>query len=368
MSARPPLPDQPVVPDKTRADQRQAADPRAAAGVTANAGSGKTKVLVDRVLRLLLDGADPARILCLTFTRAAAATMQNRVFAALSVWVTLGEADLAAALETLTGTPPSRRHMRRARQLFARAVETPGGLRIETIHAFCERILHVFPFEANVPARFSVLDEPASQALKQAARREVFTAAMLGSDPLAAASLTRLARLTGGEDGLVDNLDAAIAYLRADGGLARPDLRDARLRSAARHLGLPSGADAESLTRAILDEGLLAGDWKPIADVLRASPNKTDQALAERLAAAAAAAASGPARLAAYRAAFLTAGGEERLSATRPSSPPRSRMRWRRPCGRNATASPGSSIVCASPRQTRARAISSPSPIASSPR
>lgn len=308
MSARPPVPDRPVVPDKTKADQRRAADPRAAAGVTANAGSGKTKVLVDRVLRLLLDGADPARILCLTFTRAAAATMQNRVFAALSAWVTLGEADLAAALETLTGTPPSRRHMRRARQLFARAVETPGGLRIETIHAFCERILHVFPFEANVPARFSVLDEPASQALKQAARREVFTAAMLGSDPVAAASLTRLARLTGGEDGLVDNLDAAIAYLRADGGLARPDLRDARLRSAARHLGLPSGADAESLTRAILDEGLLAGDWKPLADVLRASPNKTDQALAERLAAAAAA--SGPARLAAYRAAFLTAGGE----------------------------------------------------------
>ena len=157
-----------VVPDHTRDAQRRAADPRASAWVSANAGAGKTKVLSDRVLRLLLAGTPPGKILCLTFTKAAAANMAIRVFERLGRWVTLDDESLIAELTELEGQRPSRDQVRLARRLFARAVETPGGLKIDTIHAFCERLLHLVPFEANVPARFAVLDEAQSAEMRQA--------------------------------------------------------------------------------------------------------------------------------------------------------------------------------------------------------
>src|SRR5919112_6480456 len=148
-----------VIPTQTIEAQRRAADPRASAWVSANAGAGKTKVLTDRVVRLLLGGAHPGRLLCLTFTKAAATNMAIRVFEMLGRWVTLDEDALCDELTVLEGEKPSAAKVRLARRLFARAVETPGGLKIETIHAFCERLLHLVPFEANVPARFAVLDE-----------------------------------------------------------------------------------------------------------------------------------------------------------------------------------------------------------------
>src|SRR5688500_13511000 len=148
-----------VIPDHTKEAQRRAADPRASAWVSANAGAGKTKVLTDRVVRLLLAGAHPGRLLCLTFTKAAAANMAIRVFEMLGRWVTLDETELVRELTALEGQTPNAAKVKLARRLFARAVETPGGLKIETIHAFCERLLHLVPFEANVPARFAVLDE-----------------------------------------------------------------------------------------------------------------------------------------------------------------------------------------------------------------
>src|SRR5687768_18147356 len=111
-----------VVDDRTRDSQRQAADPSLSAWVSANAGAGKTKVLSDRVLRLLLAGTPPARILCLTFTKAAAANMSIRVFERLGQWVTLSEAELGKELEELEGERPSPAQIRQARRLFARAV------------------------------------------------------------------------------------------------------------------------------------------------------------------------------------------------------------------------------------------------------
>src|ERR1700748_2044295 len=122
------------IPDAVRAAQARASDPASSAFVSANAGSGKTHVLVQRVIRLLLSDVAPEKILCITFTKAAAANMAERVFT-------------NAGLRS------------RARELFACALETPGGLKVQTIHALCTRLLQQFPFEANVPARFSVLDE-----------------------------------------------------------------------------------------------------------------------------------------------------------------------------------------------------------------
>ncbi|WP_299133608.1 double-strand break repair helicase AddA [uncultured Amaricoccus sp.] len=151
--------------------QIRAATPDASSWVSANAGSGKTRVLTDRVARLLLSGTDPGKILCLTYTKAAAAEMQNRLFAALGRWAMLGDAELRAALRALgepgATIPPV--DLDRARTLFARALETPGGLKIQTIHAFCDSLLRRFPLEAGVAPRFSVLEDRQARALREAA-------------------------------------------------------------------------------------------------------------------------------------------------------------------------------------------------------
>ena len=134
-----------------------ASDPAASAWVSANAGSGKTYVLTARVIRLLLDGTKPGRLLCLTYTRAAAAEMRARVFDTLGRWALMEEAMLAAEIAALDGETPPRARLARARRLFAMALETPGGLKIQTIHAFCERLVARFPVEAAAPVPFTVL-------------------------------------------------------------------------------------------------------------------------------------------------------------------------------------------------------------------
>lgn len=148
----------PDIPDAVRDAQARASNPEASAFVAANAGSGKTHVLVNRVIRLLLNGVPPEKILCITFTKAAAANMAQRVFQTLGHWVTLPDRELGEAIHAV-GAPLTPDTRLRARKLFASALETPGGLKVQTIHALCTRLLQQFPFEANVPARFSVLDD-----------------------------------------------------------------------------------------------------------------------------------------------------------------------------------------------------------------
>lgn len=184
-----------IVPSLTNQRQAQAADPGLSAWVSANAGSGKTHVLVNRVLRLLLDDVAPGRMLCITYTKAAAANMANRIFKALSAWATLSDEALAKALTNLTGRTPTMAERAKARRLFAEALETPGGLRIETIHAFCTRVLQAAPFEANVPPRFEVADDLAQAEMLRAARRELL--ALVAAEPNGpeARALDLLARL-----------------------------------------------------------------------------------------------------------------------------------------------------------------------------
>ena len=154
-----------TIPDYVRGVQIDAADPDYSAFVSANAGSGKTHVLAQRVINLLLRGCDPAKILCITFTKAAAANMANRVFGTLADWAVLDDAALDERIRLSTGRKPGPGERARARRLFASALETPGGLKVQTIHAFCTRLLHQFPFEANVAARFTVLDEATTAEL-----------------------------------------------------------------------------------------------------------------------------------------------------------------------------------------------------------
>jgi len=183
-----------VIPDELRRLQVEASDPAVSAWVAANAGSGKTHVLAQRVIRLLLDGVDPAKILCITFTKAAAANMANRVFDELRRWTALDDAELDAAITRISGIQPDATRRTLARRLFAMALETPGGLKVQTIHAFCTRLLHHFPFEANVAARFDVLDEAAqAQLLSKISLGVLLDAALVPDGVLGRALATAIA-------------------------------------------------------------------------------------------------------------------------------------------------------------------------------
>src|SRR5262249_25531599 len=151
--------------------QRLASGPARSVWVSANAGSGKTHVLTQRVIRLMLAGTRPSSILCLTYTKAAASEMSNRVFERLSHWTSLDDEALAQEISEMEGARPDRIKLGEARKLFARALESPGGLKIQTIHAFCEALLHQFPLEANVAGHFNVLDDKAAASLLSEARR-----------------------------------------------------------------------------------------------------------------------------------------------------------------------------------------------------
>jgi len=164
---------------KAAAAQRRAAEPETSVWVAASAGTGKTKVLTDRVLSLMLHGSEPARILCLTFTKAAAAEMANRLAARLAKWTALTDKSLAEELEGLLGRAPDESTLATARRLFARVLDAPGGIKIQTLHAFCQSLLGRFPLEAGVPAHFQVLDERSAAEMLTAAREEMLVAARL---------------------------------------------------------------------------------------------------------------------------------------------------------------------------------------------
>ncbi|NDR57550.1 double-strand break repair helicase AddA [Aliiruegeria sabulilitoris] len=153
--------------DEATQQQIEAANPRASTWLSANAGSGKTRVLTDRVALLLLGDVPPQNILCLTYTKAAASEMQNRLFKRLGEWAMLEDVDLRTALGKL-GVPVAldAETLSKARRLFAGAIETPGGLKIQTIHSFCAGILRRFPLEASVSPGFSEMDDQAAARLQ----------------------------------------------------------------------------------------------------------------------------------------------------------------------------------------------------------
>ncbi|MDP3899390.1 MAG: double-strand break repair helicase AddA, partial [Mesorhizobium sp.] len=199
-----------IIPDDTLRGQALASDPKNSVWVSANAGSGKTHVLAQRVIRLLLDGTEPSKILCLTYTKAAAANMSNRVFGQLGGWTALSDAELAAEIGRIEGVAPDAPRLRRARQLFARALETPGGLKIQTIHAFCEAILHQFPLEANIAGHFEMLDGQMESALVAEARRDMLSGIAAGGDAALAAAFEMVLSI-GGESGLDALLSEIVA-------------------------------------------------------------------------------------------------------------------------------------------------------------
>lgn len=268
--------------------QRIAADPAISAFVTANAGSGKTKTLIDRVARLLLAKVKPEAILCVTYTKAAAAEMQRRLFERLGRWSVTSDGDLRAELVKLVGESDATYDARRlseARALFAQALETPGGLKIQTIHAFCEKLLRRFPLEAGVSPGFTVMDDQAGAAIARAARRA--TAAWVDSHQDAYSEA--YARFSVALDfqsfeamfaGFETRRGQIMAYVARCGGLQEA-VADAWNRCG---FDAPtSAADLAAQAMARLD----LGAWRAAATVLFDGGGKQDAKYAEALAAVA---------------------------------------------------------------------------------
>lgn len=303
---------------RTEAAQTRAADPAASAWVRANAGTGKTHVLVRRVLRLLLAGAVPDGIVCLTFTKAAAAEMANRLTRALGEWAVAAPDDLDDGLVKLLGRAPSPEENAKARRLFAQVLDTPGGLRIQTIHAFCERVLRQFPLEARVPPGFSVLAEADSRARLRSAMTVLLEEAAAMPDTGLGTALETVAGYAR-EDRFELLLGAALRERMALRQMIRAaEVTDKTVEALiAEALGAPENADFEAATQ--LQAGVL-GDQQitRIRDALGASAGKTDAKLAAQLRAAQEAA-SEMARVDAFRVIFLTQKGAPRLDKGFPS-------------------------------------------------
>src|ERR1043166_7055996 len=266
-----------AIPPAIREAQARASDPKASAFVSANAGSGKTHVLVQRVIRLLLAGVPPEKILCITFTKAAAANMAERVFTTLGHWVTLDDDKLDEAIRDAGIAHPSAKLRKSARELFASALETPGGLKVQTIHALCTRLLQQFPFEANVPARFAVLDERDQNDMMERANLKVLLDASREPDSAIGKALN-VAMASAADVTFKEvvreaclSRDHFMAWTDAAGGA---EAANAQLCAA---LGVDPDDRIEDVERAIVDgPNLPRSCWQDIAGILDTG-SKTDQ-------------------------------------------------------------------------------------------
>jgi ATP-dependent helicase/nuclease subunit A len=291
--------------DFARDNQRRATNPEHSAWVEANAGTGKTKVLTDRVTRLMLAEVKPERILCLTFTKAAAAEMRNRLSVQLGRWATADDEKLGREIEALIDQPPAPKQKVIARRLFARVLDAPGGINILTIHAFCQALLKRFPLEAGVAPGFEVLDETDAKSLLSAAQDEQIEALAAPGAPAAlVAALAAVANRVPVAE--YAELMAALLSERAwllsriadERGLARvrrlltsrldcgqpPTLDEAGLRAAARAL-VEAGGKSDPPRGEAIAAWLDAGENRPAGlSAYRRAFFKKDGGMLERLA------------------------------------------------------------------------------------
>jgi ATP-dependent helicase/nuclease subunit A len=305
-----------AIPDAVRRQQTTASDPAAAVFVSANAGAGKTHVLAQRVIRLMLDGGpdgvDPGKILCITFTKAAAANMATRVYDRLKAWIALDDAALDDAIRDLGVTAIDAAKRRRARRLFAAALETPGGLKVQTIHAFCTRVLQQFPFEADVAAHFSVLEDRTQKEMLERARMAVLLdAAAAPDEPLGRA--LKVATAAAADMTLVKVVNEAIAERHKFA--AWIDGRECALVQLSAVLGVSMNDDLAQIEKEVVEGSHLPLDhWAGVAAVF-ATGSAQDQGQAERLRTALAA--SGDLRIERYFDVFLTTTDREPRAATK---------------------------------------------------
>ena len=258
--------------------QLAASDPQAHASVSASAGTGKTQVLTARVLRLLLQGARPESILCLTFTKAAAAEMANRIGVQLASWVRLKPSELAHDLENIgePGDPPTQR---RARQLFARVLDCPGGLKIHTIHAFAQSLLAAFPAEAEISPGFQPIEGRAEQELVRRTLAELASEAEAGGDVQLLDDLQCLSRRMG-EGDAVEYLRACARRHEALAAFGPSDTIEPLVRDM---LGLPEGSVDDYLAAHCADDRFDCDLLRATAEANRGWGTTTGAGIVERV-------------------------------------------------------------------------------------
>ena len=299
-----------AIPEDLLRRQREASDPALSAWVSANAGSGKTYVLAQRVIRLLLCGTPPGKILCLTFTKAAAGNMAASVAETLARWTALDDEGLDDAVHAMSDEWPSRCRRAAARRLFAQAIETPGGLKVQTIHAFCTRLLQQFPFEANVPARFAVLDEAAEQQLIEELTLDVLLAGSAKPEgALGRALATVVANAS--DSTFREVLSEAIRKrLELAQWIAQAGGIEAAMAELTTQLGLEAGTSVKSIEAELFDGAVIApSQWAAIAQAL-AQGSDSDRMQSARFARLPGIAAAE--RIEAYLSIFCTNAGEPR--------------------------------------------------------
>ena len=247
---------------RASADQASASDPLASAFVSANAGTGKTKLLTDRVLRLLLAGAPADGILCVTYTRTAAAEMRNRIFKQLASWATISATDLGKDLEKMGIVSPTQALRQRARSLFAEILDNDDGPRVETVHSFCQSILRRFPIEAGIAPHVKLVEDDEQQRLKAMARSNI----LINPSPELVTAVMSIAEISS-EINIEEILNN---FISKDHGL---EASDCLLRIKAHfhdHLGV---ADAAS-SHALIAEALMQIDdekLRAVSTILQAS-------------------------------------------------------------------------------------------------
>lgn len=288
-----------------------AADPKVNAFVMANAGSGKTTTLVSRVARLLLGGSRPDAVLCLTFTKAAAAEMQRRLYERLGKWAVAVDRDLRKELGELEQRDPASydaEALSRARTLFAHALETPGGLKIQTLHAFCEQLLRRFPIEAGVSPLFRVVDDVEAETIRVRARDRVAERSLADDPGLSEAYSVMAGRLDfqAFEAMFVrfeEKRAAIAAWVAADGGPATLVDRIAAM------VGIEVLEDPAAVEAAAV-AALEVDAWSAAAAAAALGNEKTDRPLGLKLQATAEAVRAGETPLQAVKAIFFTDGGD----------------------------------------------------------
>jgi len=245
-------------------EQALAADPLADASLSASAGTGKTQVLTARVLRLLLKGARPESILCLTFTKAAAAEMANRIGDRLAAWVRLKESALATDLDRLgeSNDPVTRK---RARQLFAKVLDCPGGLKIQTIHGFAQSLLAAFPAEAGIVAGFQPIEGRAEQELVRRTLADLMADAEARGDAQMIRDVQVLSRRLG-ETGAVEYLLACASRHQALNAFGPPETIEPAIRAM---MDLPEGSAEDYIAANCGDEGFDCDLLRAVAEANR---------------------------------------------------------------------------------------------------
>jgi ATP-dependent helicase/nuclease subunit A len=301
-----------IVPIDPNVKQRSASDPESSVWVGASAGTGKTKVLTDRVLRLMLSGTAPHRILCLTFTKAAAAEMANRINATLARWATTSDEDLEDRLFDLCGERPSSETRVQARRLFAHVVDCPGGMKIQTIHAFCQSLLRRFPLEARLPPHFEVMDDRTADELLAEACDTVLRRARADRDSPLGHALARLTRDIGQEDFTELLRQIATERGRIRRILDRHGGREATVAAVYRHLGVPEGTDDASVLAEICHDDAFDGPGLRLACQALDGGSDADKKRGRAIASWLEAADQRAIRFHSFVEAFLTAEGEPR--------------------------------------------------------